>query len=114
MRRQDGAMVLWNSDFTIWITQFNIKQSKISLLDDIRKRIPEKSKITIDENNDYYHLLTFEQPETNPPGKEIQPLVIIGHAISDTSFVLLELTCKSPEKAPEAYKLLRSLEHKIQ
>lgn len=114
MRRQDGAMALWNSDLTIWITQFNIKESKVSLLADIRKRIPEGSKITIDENNNFYHLLAFEQPETSPPEKDHQPLVIIGHGVSDSSFVILELTCKSAETAPAAYKLLRSLEHKIQ
>ena len=112
MLPNEKSQVFWNDDLTIWITQFNNRQSKISLLTEIRKRIPPKAKISIDENNEFYHLLVFEQSSyTNPEGHE-QPLTINAHAIADDSFVLLSITCKKSDVTPSVYTLLKSLQYK--
>ena len=113
MLHKEKSQVFWNSDVTIWITEFNNKQSKISLLTEMKKRLPPQAKITIDENNEFYHLLVFEQSSSTDSKGHKQPLTINAHAIADDSFLLLSITCKKPEVTPAIYTLLRSLEYKM-
>jgi len=113
MLPKEKSQVFWNKDLTIWITYFNNRQSKISLLTEIRERVPPKAIISIDENNEFYHLLVFEQSSyTDPEGHE-HPLTINAHAIADDSFVLFSITCNKPEIAPSAYTLIKSLQYKM-